>query len=131
MGEFVTNGKNHKAVVKGSGYRVKGLDSLKDGTKLKGRTSISLKSLRKQFQNVPINTDEQELECYNNAYVLYLVSTVIVPTTDDYVSLRYLGSIVNRKYMTLAWGAAMLAHIHHCLGLERNYFGGNMYVLIV
>ncbi|KAH7849015.1 hypothetical protein Vadar_011747 [Vaccinium darrowii] len=85
-----------------------------------GRTGcVKLNWLRDNFMDIPetaLNYHE-EFMYYVRAYVLYIIGTIIVPDkTGTFALICYLPLLKDvTDFNKYAWGAALLAHLHHCL----------------
>ncbi|KAL6184154.1 hypothetical protein ACLB2K_045558 [Fragaria x ananassa] len=90
--------------------------------------NIRLGYMRDTFSKVK---EENELDKYVNAYILYLVGTVILPTNNSYVCLGYLDSICDGKFKRSTWGVAMLAHIHYCVQEGGKNIGGAKLLVMI
>jgi len=102
----------------------------------KNGCAVRMSWLKDTFEKVPEGVGDSELEKYVSAFALYIVGTVILPTSDHvYVSLQYLDCLSKDKIRENAWGVAMLAHIHHCLKQYKinkmAAIGAHMHLLMV
>ncbi|KAL6194171.1 hypothetical protein ACLB2K_035255 [Fragaria x ananassa] len=91
--------------------------------------SIYLGYLRERFQTV---SPDEDLENYVNAYVLYVVGTVILADSGVEVCIGYLACIKGGAFRDYAWGAALLSHFHFYFQKKnQKHIGGCMVALMV
>lgn len=91
--------------------------------------SIYLGYLRERFQTV---SPDEDLENYVNAYVLYVVGTVILADSGVEVCIGYQPCIKGGAFRDYAWGAALLSHFHFYFQKKnQKHIGGCMVALMV
>lgn len=106
-------GKENYLVVKNKGKENNGDDDdVDDGPKKKD--CVNLNQLRNDFATVPQGIDNEGLDKYVRAYVLYIIGSVIATDEENTcVPTMYLALLENvDEIKTYAWGAALLANIY-------------------
>ncbi|GKB89645.1 serine/threonine-protein phosphatase 7, partial [Tanacetum coccineum] len=87
-------------------------------------TSVNLRLtwLKETFELVPQDIENEQLDVYVRAYVLFIIGTMLLSDADTVrVGIHYLQFIENLHPNSLnsyAWGAAVLARIHRSLRQE-------------
>lgn len=99
--------------------------------KKKNCNDISLDRLRENFQEVPSNISDQELEAYVKAFILYLLGTVLLPSDSNSVAPIYLQLLQLDEIDNYAWGAAVNATLKRSMGSKTQGLKGFTYALMV
>ncbi|XP_012846498.1 PREDICTED: uncharacterized protein LOC105966489 [Erythranthe guttata] len=72
--------------------------------------------------------NEEELDRYCRAYLMYIIGTIIFPNTPNntmcLANFKFLEDL--SRVDSYAWGAGMLAHIHDALHSSKKDFRGNL-----
>ncbi|KAM7496914.1 hypothetical protein LguiA_021328 [Lonicera macranthoides] len=89
----------------------------------RGRKDVLENSwLKREFENVPANIGEHDVEIdpYVRAYILFIIGTLLFPefekVTVPILYLQFFRHVTAHSLNGYAWGAAVLAKLHSCLG---------------
>ncbi|KAM7496575.1 hypothetical protein LguiA_020989 [Lonicera macranthoides] len=99
------------------------IDLLGRGQPNRGRKYVLENSwLKREFENVPANIGEHDVEIdpYVRAYILFIIGILLFPESEKVIVpilyLHFLIHITADSLNCYAWGAAVLAKLHSCLG---------------
>ncbi|PWA95364.1 serine/threonine-protein phosphatase 7 [Artemisia annua] len=88
--------------------------------------------LKETFELVPQGIENEQLDVYVRAYVLFIIGTMLLSDNTDSVAIYYLQFIENLHPSSLnsyAWGAAVLARLHQSLQLTKKSIRGASWIL--